>query len=144
MKKVLIAGLVTLTSSAFAGHPRCAGSYEPVKCETLEAKLAAETTEQRKARAALLESNRQQAMKEVVSKPSTASAASSGLTCAYPKGWTNIGMSREEVIRCGWGKPDKINRYTNASGTEEQWVYRIRIDGYLYFDTRGILRSMSH
>ena len=140
MKKVLIVALMVMAGSSYAGHPRCAGSYEPAKCEALEAKLAAETPEQRKARTASLEASRQAAMKEVATKPATAS----GPTCTYPKGWAQIGMDKEEVIRCGWGKPDKINRYTNATGTEEQWVYRTRIDGYLYFDTRGILRSMTH
>jgi hypothetical protein len=65
-------------------------------------------------------------------------------TCHHPKGWAQIGMTKEVVMHCGWGKPDRINRYTNANGTEEQWVYRTRIDGYLYFDTHGILRSMTH
>jgi hypothetical protein len=79
-------------------------------------------------------------MKEVTSKPATAT----GPTCTYPKGWAQIGMDKEEIIRCGWGKPDRINRTTTVYGTEEQWVYRTRIDGYLYFDTRGILRTMTH
>ena len=140
MKKTLIVALMMFAGSAYAGHPRCVGSYEPAKCEALEAKLASETPEQKKARIASLESNRKAAMKEVASKPATAS----GPTCTHPKGWAQIGMDKEEVIRCGWGKPDKINRYTNAYGTEEQWVYRSRIDGYLYFNKQGILRSMTH
>ena len=80
MKKVLIASLIVVVGSAYAGHPRCAGSYEPAKCEALEAKLAAETPEQRKARAVSLESNRQASMKEVVTNPATArgSATASG------------------------------------------------------------------
>ena len=144
MKKLLAVALMLGAGSVYAGHPRCIGSYEPAKCEAIEAKLAAETPEERKARAASLEANRQAAMKEVVTKPSTATSTAAGPTCTYPKGWAQIGMSKEEVIRCGWGKPDRINKTTTSYGTDEQWVYRTRIEGYLYFDTKGVLRSMQH
>ncbi|TXD81073.1 hypothetical protein ESY86_20150 [Subsaximicrobium wynnwilliamsii] len=42
-----------------------------------------------------------------------------------------IGMTKE-MCEDSWGKPESINRTTNAYGTSEQWVY----DGgsYLYFD----------
>ena len=45
-----------------------------------------------------------------------------------------IGMSPDDVLASAWGKPDKINRSTNKYGTSEQWVYRNRVEGYLYFD----------
>ena len=140
MKKTIILSLAFFAGIAYAGHPRCVGSYEPAKCEAAEAQLAAETPEQKKERAKRLESNRQAALKEVASKPATAT----GPTCTYPKGWAQIGMDMEEVVRCGWGKPDRINRTTTVYGTDEQWVYRSRIEGYLYFDNKGILRSMQH
>lgn len=88
------------------------------------------------------EENRQRPI-QVSITPSTP-AKSKDISCMHPKGWAQIGMDKEEVIRCGWGKPDKINRYTNSYGTREQWVYRTRIEGYLYFDSNGKLQSMSH
>jgi hypothetical protein len=63
--------------------------------------------------------------------------------CNFAKGDTRIGMTRYEVVECGWGRPSYINRTTTAYGTEEQWVYNAR-SGYLYFDTTGVLRSMQH
>jgi hypothetical protein len=72
------------------------------------------------------------------------SAMANSSTCTYPKGWAQIGMNKEEILRCGWGKPDRVIRYSNSLGTEETWIYRIKIDGTLYFDNRGILRSMTH
>jgi len=43
-----------------------------------------------------------------------------------------LGMTTKQVAeKSNWGKPDQINRYGNASGTREQWVYDGR--GYLYF-----------
>ncbi len=45
-----------------------------------------------------------------------------------------IGMSPDDVLASAWGKPDKINRSTNKYGTSEQWVYRNRVEGYLYFE----------
>jgi hypothetical protein len=71
MKKTLIVALMMVAGIAQAGHPRCAGSYEPAKCEALEAKLAAETPEQRKASAQKLDASRQASMKEVDKLPNT-------------------------------------------------------------------------
>ena len=62
MKKILIVGLMMVASSAMAGHPRCAGSYEPAKCEAAEAQLAAETPAQRKERAKSLNDSRDAAL----------------------------------------------------------------------------------
>ncbi|PEL13797.1 hypothetical protein [Bacillus sp. AFS017336] len=50
-----------------------------------------------------------------------------------------IGMSKEEVINTSWGKPESINKTTNAYGTNEQWVYSD--NRYLYFEN-GILTDI--
>ncbi|MBK7498046.1 MAG: hypothetical protein IPI19_02830 [Ignavibacteriales bacterium] len=42
----------------------------------------------------------------------------------------NIGMTKE-MVREAWGRPEDINRTTNAYGTSEQWVYGY---SYVYFD----------
>lgn len=34
-----------------------------------------------------------------------------------------IGMTPSQVLDSSWGKPKRINRTTNRSGTREQWVY---------------------
>ena len=47
-----------------------------------------------------------------------------------------LGMTREEVLTEGWGKPSDINRTTSASCVSEQWVYPDY--KYLYFED-GIL-----
>jgi hypothetical protein len=52
----------------------------------------------------------------------------------------SIGMSQEDVLASSWGKPRKINRTTNAYGTDEQWVYD---GGYLYFHN-GVLRTIQN
>jgi hypothetical protein len=52
-----------------------------------------------------------------------------------------IGMSQEEVVASSWGKPQSINRTTNAYGRHEQWVYDN--GNYLYFDN-GVLTSIQH
>jgi len=43
-----------------------------------------------------------------------------------------IGMSKADVLASNWGKPERINRTTNAYGTREQWVYGS--GNYLYFE----------
>jgi hypothetical protein len=53
----------------------------------------------------------------------------------------HIGMSRDEVIRSSWGRPDHINRTTSAEGVQEQWVYGLR--SYLYFKD-GILTTIQN
>jgi seryl-tRNA synthetase len=54
----------------------------------------------------------------------------------------SLGMSQDEVIKLTqWGKPDRVNRTTNARGVSEQWVYNG--GGYLYFDN-GVLRSIQN
>lgn len=43
-----------------------------------------------------------------------------------------IGMTEEQVLISSWGKPEKINRTTTASGTYQQWVYSNY--KYIYLD----------
>jgi hypothetical protein len=45
-----------------------------------------------------------------------------------------IGFSKEDVLASSWGRPDQVNKTTNVYGTREQWVYRTRGRGYLYFE----------
>lgn len=49
----------------------------------------------------------------------------------------SIGMSKEDVIASSWGRPQRINKTTNAYGTSEQWVYGN--GGYLYFDNDSLV-----
>lgn len=51
-----------------------------------------------------------------------------------------IGMTDQDALDSSWGKPNKINRTTNAYGVREQWVYD---GGYLYF-TNGVLTSIQN
>ncbi len=57
----------------------------------------------------------------------------------YP---VRIGMTTQEVLETGWGKPMHLNRTTTAAGTREPWVYP-RYRSYLYF-TDGILTSVQN
>ncbi len=51
--------------------------------------------------------------------------------CTGTKGKVRIGMTKAEVIHCGWGKPERISRTITSSSSSEQWIYG---DGnYLYF-----------
>jgi len=43
-----------------------------------------------------------------------------------------IGMTKEEVLTDGWGRPIDVNKTTTANGTREQWVYDD--NNYLYFE----------
>jgi hypothetical protein len=51
-----------------------------------------------------------------------------------------IGMAPHEVVASSWGKPQRINRTTSASGVREQWVYAN--GNYLYFED-GLLATIS-
>lgn len=42
-----------------------------------------------------------------------------------------LGMTEQDVLDSSWGRPQRVNRTTNAYGTREQWVYAGR--NYLYF-----------
>jgi len=50
-----------------------------------------------------------------------------------------IGMTKEEVLVDGWGKPIDINRTTTTYGVSEQWIYEDY--KYLYFED-GILTTI--
>ena len=50
-----------------------------------------------------------------------------------------IGMSAADIVASSWGKPQKINSTTRASGTHEQWVYGG--GNYLYLED-GVLTSI--
>ena len=54
-----------------------------------------------------------------------------------------IGMTSDHVVQ-SWGKPTKINKTINASGTSEQWVYdrgRIGQSQYVYL-SNGVVTSI--
>lgn len=52
-----------------------------------------------------------------------------------------IGMTTAQVLATKWGKPNAINRTTNASGSTEQWVYGA--GNYLYF-SNGLLQTIQN
>lgn len=43
-----------------------------------------------------------------------------------------IGEHSSRTLKCGWGKPEKINRTIYPSHVREQWVYGT--GNYLYFE----------
>lgn len=51
-----------------------------------------------------------------------------------------IGMTADEVKKCSWGYPDKINKDTYSWGVKEQWVYDDY--GYVYLEN-GVVTSVS-
>ncbi|BDC55817.1 hypothetical protein EVS87_013275 [Bacillus altitudinis] len=53
----------------------------------------------------------------------------------------SVGMSKEEVLIEGWGKPEGINKTQTADHTMEQWIYKG--NKYLYFEN-GILSTISN
>jgi hypothetical protein len=138
--KLLLALLFALAStSAVAGHPKCAGSSELEKCEVFQAQLAAETPAEKAARTKRLETNRLAAAAKVSKQPLSNSGA--GQCAKGRRGQVSIGMSATDVLEYGWCKPNSVNRTTTASGTSEQWVYGGR--NYLYF-TDGMLTSIQN
>ncbi|MGN7329726.1 hypothetical protein [Bacillus altitudinis] len=52
----------------------------------------------------------------------------------------SIGMTEEDVLLNGWGRPAKVNTNVTKSRTLKQWVYKG--NKYLYFED-GILTSIS-
>lgn len=56
-------------------------------------------------------------------------------------GEVSIGMTVEEVLTQGWGRPQEINKTTSANGVKEQWVYPNF--NYLYFED-GILVTIQN
>lgn len=136
MKLRLIFALIisVVSLNAIAGHPRCAGSSEPEKCEQFQAELASETPATKAARIKKLEKNRQATASQVSKQPLIRPTK-----CV--KGSARIGMSTDENLATGWCKPSSVNRTINASGTFEQWVYDS--GNYLYF-TNGVLTSIQN
>lgn len=138
--KLLLALLSALASTgAVAGHPKCAGSSEPEKCEVFQAQLAAETPTEKAARTKRLETNRLATAAKVSNQPLTTPSA--GQCAKGRRGQVSIGMPATDVLDHGWCKPSSVNRTTTVSGTSEQWVYGGR--SYLYF-TDGMLTSVQN
>lgn len=52
--------------------------------------------------------------------------------CTGTKGKVRIGMTKADVIHCGWGKPERVSSTITASSSNEQWVYGG--GNYLYFE----------
>ncbi|MCY7779104.1 hypothetical protein P9D47_05635 [Bacillus haynesii] len=53
----------------------------------------------------------------------------------------SIGMTTEEVLTEGWGRPIEINTTVTSNGKREQWVYKG--NKYLYFED-GVLTSIQY
>jgi hypothetical protein len=62
------------------------------------------------------------------------------LAAKKKKEGVRVGMTPEDVIASSWGKPERVNRTTNAYGVREQWVYG---NNYLYFKD-GVLTTIQH
>lgn len=138
--KLVLALLFALTSmSSFAGHPKCAGSSEPEKCEAFQAQLGTETPVEKAARTKRLEDSRVATAAKVSKQPLSASSA--GQCALGRRGQVSIGMSASDVLDHGWCRPNSVNRTTTAYGTSEQWVYGGR--NYLYFKD-GTLTSVQN
>jgi hypothetical protein len=56
------------------------------------------------------------------------------------KAGVSLGMTSEDVLKSGWGKPKAVNRTTNIYGVSEQWVYD---GGNLYFEN-GTLTAVQN
>jgi hypothetical protein len=52
-----------------------------------------------------------------------------------------IGEHSSRTVKCGWGKPEKINKTTTSRGVREQWVYPS--GNYLYFYD-GVLTTIQN
>lgn len=59
-----------------------------------------------------------------------------------PRGTVRIGMTKQQVRDCGWGRPAQVNSTTTRFGTREQWVYGS--GNYLYFDRGGLLEAIQN
>lgn len=70
-----------------------------------------------------------------------AAAAKKRELAKWKKEGVNIGMTAERVLLSSWGKPESVNRTTNAFGVREQWVYGG--GNYLYFQD-GVLTSIQN
>ena len=63
-----------------------------------------------------------------------------GIKCTKDKNAV-LGEPQKRTLKCGWGKPQKVNTTTTKYGDREQWVYGG--NNYLYF-TNGVLTSISN
>lgn len=99
MKTLCAVAFALSATATLAGHPRCAGSVEPAKCEKLQAEIDAETPEARKARQAKLENDQKSAAAAAHAQPvSTATSSNS----EYPGPWKddlNVDISRAFVTK---------------------------------------------
>ncbi|WP_143541550.1 hypothetical protein [Rhodoferax fermentans] len=117
--------------SKTARHPECAGNAEPEQCDKLRDEMANETPAQKKERlkkiadAEAIEAKAQKVAALEAKKEERAEKA------RKRKEGVTIGMSKQDALDSSWGRPNKVNRTTNAYGTHEQWVYD---GGYLYFE----------
>lgn len=65
-----------------------------------------------------------------------------GIACKKEnKGHAIIGEHQARTRKCGWGKPQHINRTIRANYEREQWVYGGH--NYLYFEN-GVLTSIQN
>lgn len=64
----------------------------------------------------------------------------SGTKCTKD-GKAMIGEHQARTLKCGWGKPERVNRTITGNTTREQWVYGNR--NYLYF-VDGVLTSIQN
>ena len=53
-----------------------------------------------------------------------------------------LGMSQQEASKAGWGRPDKVTRVRNTSGTVETWSYRYPNKVYEYHFNNGLLTTI--
>jgi flagellar motility protein MotE (MotC chaperone) len=114
-----------------ARHPECAGNPEQEKCDKLRDEMANETPAQKKER--LKKIADAEAVKEKARKVAEVEAKKEERAekARKKKEGVVIGISKQDALDSSWGRPNKVNRTTNAHGTREQWVYD---GGYLYFE----------
>lgn len=118
--KILIYVLLTFFSiQAYAKHPQCAGSSNPVSCEDMWDELDRESNTKKQERIKNLEKNRY-----------------GEFATSEPK----IGMTKKEVIESDWGAPLHVTTSTSEYGISENWTYPS--NRYLHFQ-KGILDYIS-
>lgn len=78
--------------------------------------------------------------KELADAQAQAQADEQAKALARTQG-VKIGMTQQQVLDSSWGRPESVNKTTDAYGTSEQWVYGG--NNYLYFDN-GILTSIQN
>lgn len=127
MKRLFILWAVLVSTVALAGHPRCAGSTEPAKCEKLQAEIDSETPEAKKARQAKLDIERRAAIASANAQPAVPSTSNNP---DYPGGWIedmNVGISRalvgKQIRGCG------EYRYKESASTRSEYLVQCTRDG---------------